>query len=129
MWPAPLSTVWHWAHLVLKIFSPAAGFPGGASSKDAIWDSSRNEQRVAKELYWKVNEKKMRICYAMWTLCMTRKLYKTYTAFLGHPNQFFYFLHYYFILLFFYNKTYSITRLSLTWSKSVYIRWNKSLLT
>lgn len=36
MWPAPLSTVWHWAHLVLKIFSPALGLPGGASENDAI---------------------------------------------------------------------------------------------
>jgi hypothetical protein len=28
--------VWHWAHLVLKIFSPEAAFPGGASANDAI---------------------------------------------------------------------------------------------
>lgn len=37
LWPAPLSTVWHWAHLVLKIFSPAWGLPGGASLNDAIF--------------------------------------------------------------------------------------------
>jgi hypothetical protein len=36
LWPAPLSTVWHCAHLVLKIFSPALGLPGGASENDAI---------------------------------------------------------------------------------------------
>lgn len=28
--------MWHCAHLVLKIFSPAVGFPGGASENDAI---------------------------------------------------------------------------------------------
>ena len=41
LWPAPCSTVWHWAHLVLKIFSPAAAFPGGASANDAIADPAR----------------------------------------------------------------------------------------
>ena len=36
LWPAPLSTVWHWAHLVLKIFSPVAALPAGASANVAI---------------------------------------------------------------------------------------------
>ena len=37
LWLAPLSMVWHQAHLVLKIFSPTFGSPGGASENDAIF--------------------------------------------------------------------------------------------
>jgi hypothetical protein len=36
LWPAALSTAWQYAHLVLKIFSPAAASPGGASENVAI---------------------------------------------------------------------------------------------
>ncbi len=36
LWPAALSTAWHCAHFVLKIFSPAFSFPLGASAKVAI---------------------------------------------------------------------------------------------
>ena len=36
LWPPPFSATWHWAHLVLKIFSPRARSPGGASAKLAI---------------------------------------------------------------------------------------------
>ena len=56
LWPAPLSTVWHWAHLVLKIFSPFLEFPGGASSKDAMDLCYRSfEKQNAK---WNANETK-----------------------------------------------------------------------
>ena len=71
MWPAPFSTVWHWAHLVLKIFSPDLTTPGGAWSKDAIgrlfvsreserqkrmrrfvWENSGGTEKKEREGYW-----------------------------------------------------------------------------
>lgn len=42
LWPADFSTVWQYAHLVLKIFSPAFSFPSGASDKVAIASRQQN---------------------------------------------------------------------------------------
>ncbi|GER29228.1 zinc transporter [Striga asiatica] len=46
LWPAPLSTVWHCAHLVLKIFSPDLKSPGGASSKVAIEELGNGRSNI-----------------------------------------------------------------------------------
>jgi hypothetical protein len=52
LWPAPFSAVWHWAHLVRNIFSPALESPGGACSNDAI-DWLISPQRKRRLLgYW-----------------------------------------------------------------------------
>lgn len=36
LWPPPFSATWHCAHFVLKIFSPFATSPAGASANDAM---------------------------------------------------------------------------------------------